>query len=286
MKMSKIVFVVLVVCFGCLDVSAETAATCDVIERLDCSAPAANEEGEWQFGVGVAATLNIPEYIGSDEKRDYFLPVPYVVYNGPRLKISQSGISGKLFNSERWFLTLSLSGAIPVDSDSNNARRGMNDLDAVFEYGPSLKYFFWGNDSSSDALFFDFNFREARTIELDSLQLSSSPGIAWRNKLDKDYFDGQLSFSGSFRFEFVSDKYANYFYGVDSLYATETRSEFKASGGFAGFRTGHSVRWQKGNQIVSFFMAYADINDAEYVDSPLVKTKQHFYAGSAYFWLF
>ena len=123
--------------------SQADGATCDVSKELDCDARLTSEEsGQWIFGAGLGGVVGVPEYIGSDETRNVLLPLPYISYNGPRLRISRSGITGKLFNSDKWFLSLSLSGAIPVDSKDNEARAGMEDLEAVIEYGPSLKYFF------------------------------------------------------------------------------------------------------------------------------------------------
>ncbi|NVK25004.1 MAG: MipA/OmpV family protein [Gammaproteobacteria bacterium] len=267
-------------------VKADLAATCDVAQQLDCSNALNEVQSGWQFGVGVATALQIPEYIGSDESHNYLLPVPYITYNSPNLKVSQSGITGKLFNSDRWFLSLSLSGAIPVDSDDNKARSGMNDLEAVFEYGPSLKYFFSGNDESTDAVYFDFNFREARRLSLKSLDISSSPAFIARQRLAKKYWQGNVSVFGQVRWEFVSDSYANYFYGVEQKYQTSERDSFDAKGGYAGFRLSSGARWQRGKHIWSIFFAYADISSASYAKSPLVKTDTHLYGGSAYFWLF
>lgn len=267
---------------------AKTAgATCDVLTESDCTSLSANKEtGRLVLGVGAGSVLGVPEYIGSDETKNFLLPLPYVSYNGPRLKVSQSGITGKLFNSDKWFLSLSLSGAIPVSSKDNSARAGMKDLEAVFEYGPSLKYFFNGTDNTDDALFFDFNFRSAHTISFDSLNINASPSFVWRSKLPTNVFGGELRFTSQVRWEFVSGSYANYFYGVTEQDVTVDRPAYQANGGFAGYRINNSLRWQKGNFLISMFVGYANISGAEFADSPLVKRHQHLFAGSAFFWLF
>lgn len=270
-----------------MQVLAVDSASCDVIQELDCEDKLGTEEkGELVLGVGVGAALGVPDYIGSDETRDLLLPLPYISYNGPRLKVSQSGITGKLFNSEKWFFSLSLSGAIPVDSSNNKARAGMEDLEAVFEYGPSLKYFFQGQDDTENALYLDLNFREARTLSLSTLDLNASPSVVWRKRLENSYFSGQVNVSSQFRLEFVSNAYANYFYGISQPEATAIREAFRASGGFAGYRFNNSLRWRKGPHQVSFFLGYANIASASFVDSPLVKRKSHVYSGGAYFYLF
>lgn len=271
-----------------LNVQATTeGATCDVLAEMNCTDTSTdNSSGNLVLGVGIGSALGVPEYIGSDEMRNFLLPLPYVSYNGPRLKVSQSGITGKLFNSDKWFLSLSLSGAIPVSSKDNAARAGMEDLEAVFEYGPSLKYFFIGNDNAEDALFFDFNFREARTISFDSLDINASPSLVWRNKLPKQFWGGELKFTSRFRWEFISGTYADYFYGVAERDVTDFRQAYDANGGFAGYRINNSLRWQRDNIVVSMFVGYANVSGAEFADSPLVKRHQHLFAGGAFFWLF
>lgn len=262
-------------------------ATCNVLAEMDCSDNSAdNNSGNLVLGVGIGSAVGVPEYIGSDETRNFLLPLPYISYNGPRLKVSQSGITGKLFNSDKWFLSLSLSGAIPVSSDDNAARAGMEDLEAVFEFGPSLKYFFVGNDNADDALFFDFNFRQARTISFDSLGINASPSLVWRNKLTSEFFGGELKFTSRLRTEFVSGTYANYFYGVTQRNVTDFRQAYETKGGFAGYRVNNSLRWQKDDIVVSMFIGYANISGAEFANSPLVKRHQHLFAGGAFFWLF
>ena len=182
------------------------SANCDVSTELDCDARLGSEEsGTLILGAGVGGVIGVPDYVGSDETRKILLPLPYISYNGPRLKVSRCGITGKLFNSEKWFLSLSLSGAIPVDSEDNRARAGMEDLEAVIEYGPSLKYFFNGNDNADNALFLDFNFREARTLSFDSLKINSSPSLVWRRKLDRPVLSGEVKLTSQIRWEFVSD---------------------------------------------------------------------------------
>lgn len=263
--------------------------SCDVLEVTDCDKDQANKaevKGKWVLGIGVASVHGVPDYIGSDETRQLTLPIPYIRYNGPKMKISQSGINGKLFNSKNLYVSVSLSGAIPVDSDKNKARKGMSDIDAVLEYGPSFKYFLTGGDKQDNALFVDFGFREARTIKNESLNFSSTSSIIFRQKLQNDYFLGQLNFSSSLKFEFVSDKYAQTFYGVNPIYETPDRSSYRAQGGYAGFRFNTSLRWKRDNQMVSIFFAHSDISDAKYVSSPLVKVTTHSLFGGSYFWLF
>src|SRR4030042_1849052 len=93
----------------------------------------------WELGVG-AGLLYIPDYRGSNESRFYVLPYPYVVYRGDILKVDKQKISGQVFKTDRVLLDISFYGSVPVDSDKNSARAGMEDLDPTFEIGPALEF--------------------------------------------------------------------------------------------------------------------------------------------------
>lgn len=61
-----------------------------------------------------------------------------MIYRGERVRADRDGLRGRLFDSDRAELDLSLGGALPVRSERNDARRGMPALDPVLEFGPSL----------------------------------------------------------------------------------------------------------------------------------------------------
>jgi len=60
----------------------------------------AEEKPLWELGFGFFA-LTSPDYRGSDESRDYLLPLPYIIYRGDILRVDRSGIYGRLFESDR-----------------------------------------------------------------------------------------------------------------------------------------------------------------------------------------
>lgn len=107
------------------------------------AAPARAQEAPlWEAGAGVAV-INFPHYRGSDQRRTWLLPFPYVVYRGEFLQVDEQGLRGLFFKSERTELNLSVSGSIPIDSNDNHARRGMPDLDPTLEIGPTLNFALW-----------------------------------------------------------------------------------------------------------------------------------------------
>ena len=101
--------------------------------------PAARAEQRplWEFGMGVAG-ITYPDYRGANERTNYALPMPYIVYRGDFLKADKQRVRGLFFKSGIAEMDVSLSGTPPVRSKNNLARLGMPDLDATLELGPSL----------------------------------------------------------------------------------------------------------------------------------------------------
>ena len=84
--------------------------------------------------------LRLPHYRGSDQSRNWVLPVPYVVYRGDIIKADRDGARAVLFDTERFDVDLSVAATAPTRSDDNDARQGMPDLAATFELGPNLNF--------------------------------------------------------------------------------------------------------------------------------------------------
>jgi hypothetical protein len=91
----------------------------------------------WEVGVGAAA-LSFPDYRGSNERQFWLLPFPYIVYRGEFLQADERRMRGVFQKTDRFEIDLSINGSVPVDSDKNDARKGMPDLDGTVEIGPGL----------------------------------------------------------------------------------------------------------------------------------------------------
>ena len=83
---------------------------------------------------------DIPHYLGSDQSEQYALPVPYIRYQSDYLDIDRNSFTGYLWQQGNLHLDISAGVSIAVDSKDNTAREGLDDLDWVFELGPSLNY--------------------------------------------------------------------------------------------------------------------------------------------------
>jgi len=71
----------------------------------------------WEAGLG-ATVISFPHYRGSDERRSWVLPFPYVVYRGEFLKADERRVRGLFFKTERAkILTFQLieKALLPID---------------------------------------------------------------------------------------------------------------------------------------------------------------------------
>ena len=94
------------------------------------SLSAAEELPLYELGIG-AGSYHSPHYLGADQDFSLLLPVPYFVYRGKYVRTDRSGIKTILFDNNRFDLSISLGGGLPVDSEDNRAREGVPDLDLL-----------------------------------------------------------------------------------------------------------------------------------------------------------
>jgi MipA family protein len=85
---------------------------------------------------------------------------------------------------------------------------------------------------------------------------------------------------------FADRRYAAHYYSVGSQYATPSRPEFNASGGYAGSQALVSMSRRFSRYWVGAFVRYANLTGAHFVDSPLVRQTSVLSGGVAVAWVF
>ncbi len=243
----------------------------------------AEQKPLWEAGAGIGY-IDFPDYRGSDERTSYFLPIPFFIYRGEYLKVDRDSVRGRLFESDRLELDLSLNGSVPVDSDDNEARRGMDDLDPTIELGPVLNIQLLKNPADKYTLDLRIPVRAVISSELEHVGWIAQP------QLNLDIADplGQLGWKlGLLAGPLFGDRqYHDYFYGVAPQFARPDRPSYKAAGGYAGaqFITAISKRFPR--YWVGGFIKWDTLDNASFEDSPLVRRNSHLTAGVAMSWVF
>ncbi len=243
----------------------------------------AEQKPLWEAGAGIGY-IDFPDYRGSDERTSYFLPIPFFIYRGEYIKVDRDSVRGRLFESDRLELDLSLNGSVPVDSDDNEARRGMDDLDPTIELGPVLNIQLLKNPADKYTLDLRIPVRAVISSELEHVGWIAQP------QLNLDIADplGQLGWKlGLLAGPLFGDRqYHDYFYGVAPQFARPDRPSYKAAGGYAGaqFITAISKRFPR--YWVGGFIKWDTLDNASFEDSPLVRRNSHLTAGVAMSWVF
>ena len=274
---------------GALRTAFSTAAPGMLLAALAFSGAATGARAEllplWEAGAGVTV-ISLPDYRGSDQRRSWLLPFPYLVYRGEFLQADERRTRGLFFKTETIELDASVGATPPVESSRNEARQGMPDLDATLEIGPSLNFLLARTDDRNTRLELRLPVRAALATDLSHVNLA---GWVFQPSLNLDLRDalGQGGWKlGLVTGPIFSDRrYNQYFYGVDPAFATAGRPAFNAGGGYAGtqFIAALSKRYRE--FWIGGFVKWDTLHHAVFADSPLVKANQNFAAGLAVAWI-
>jgi len=206
--------------------------------------------------------------------------VPYAIYRGEIIRSERGGLIGKIYDSERLDLRVSLGGSLPVNNKDNKTREGMPDLDLMLEVGPSLQYRILKNESHE--LRFDLLMRAALEFgnEVSYEGVITSPRFYYI--FNSDYFRFKAAV-GPWQ---ANRKYQAYFYDVKKKYETPKRAEYKSGAGYLGTRYALSFGRRFDRLYVGSFVNYYDIEGARNIASPLVKKTDYLAVGLAISWVF
>jgi outer membrane protein len=242
----------------------------------------AKEEPLWEFGLGLGA-IAFEDYRGSDTVHAFPVPVPYFVYNGKFLKADRDGVRGTLFNQDRLEINLSFNLTTPVRNDAE--RSGMPDLKSTVELGPSFDIHLFRSEDAKFKLDLRMPLRAAVTVE------GSPQFIGWTftPRLNLDIADplGFNAWNLGFLTGplFANRRYNQYFYSVGSQYATVSRPEYQASGGYAGTQSIAALSKRYPKFWIGAYMRYDTLGGAVFVDSPLVQRRSYWSAGFGFAWM-
>jgi hypothetical protein len=240
-------------------------------------APARPAKLEWGLGL---VGLSIADYIGSPERQNRVVPLPYIKYRGDFLYIDE-GIEGRLFKSPDLLLGISGNGSLPTPDD-NPKRAGMQQLDATFELGPSLEYRLWHDPASEVWLELPLRFAFRVNSGFDSIGGTINPRLSWR-KPSLGKYDWKLSIDGGLIF--ADQDFHGYFYDVAADEVTSGRPLFTADSGYSGFRSTFTYSRRFGRLWFGGFLRYDNLRHGEIEPSPLVDKSDSLSAGLGLAWV-
>ncbi len=238
------------------------------------------KDAKMELGIG-AAVLSYPDYIGSKSTQILVTPIPHIRYRSEYLRIDEEGINSKLFGLDGLRMDLSLNGSLPANSEDNNAREGMPDLDFTGEIGVKFVYNIYEHGVA--LLEFELPMRAVFSSDftyIDYQGVLATPLLKYSLK----YPDFEWTFRSGLMF--ADKKYNSYFYEVTEEYATPTREVYSPEGGFTGWRNRIGLTYQKNSLWAGAFVSYINIDHATFRDSPLVETSSALYMGASIAYIF
>lgn len=252
-----------------------------IICVLSCSVSISADEElpVWELGVGVAA-LSQSHYFGAADSRAYVLPIPYFKYRGDVFRADRGGIRARLFESEKVSLGISGGGSFPVDSEDDEGRRGMPDLDVLAEIGPNLRLDLVENDELH--LQFQLPIRGTFSFGDDA---GDYQGWTSNPRLVAKMSSGEWDLISSFGPVFSDQKYHAYIYDVAPEFVTPERGAYTASAGYTALRFGLNVNRYYRNMFINGFVRYFNMKGVENDTSPLFRREHNFSAGITVSWV-
>jgi outer membrane protein len=242
----------------------------------------------WEVGIGPVG-LYLPDYRGSNESRGYVYPFPYVAYRGDYFKVDREGIRGIFFQSDRVELDVSMYATPPIDSSDNQARQGMPDLDATVELGPVLDIVLARDQK------IDYNYR--LRLRLPARAVFAFDTSHWQNQgwvfyphlnldIRPEFLGGRWNVGFNAGPLYGTQKYHQYFYGVQPQFATPDRPAYNAPGGYSGLTLLAAISRRIDKFWVGAYVRYDNLSGAVFDSSPLVKQNYAWAGGLAIAWVF
>ena len=252
-----------------------------LILGLAAGCAGAGEMPLWDAGIGATA-LSFPDYRGSNERQAWVLPFPYIVYRGEFLQADERRTRGLFLRSNRFEIEASVNGTVPVDSNENDARRGMPDLDATLEFGPALNLLLTESRDRRTRVELRLPVRAVFSSDLSYVR---HVGWIFQPTVNADIRD-PLGYAGwklgLLAGPLMTDqRYNRYFYSVEPMFATPARPAYSAGGGYAGSQAIAALSKRDGDYWVGGFIKWDSLSGADFEDSPLVREKQSLAAGIA-----
>lgn len=231
----------------------------------------------WEAGV-FATGFSQQAYPGSSQRIDRALVLPFFIYRGKFFRADQGTVGLRAIKTDTLEVDVGFGGAFGSNSNDIEARKGMQNLGTLVEFGPRVKWKL-GNtpDDKPDTmagvgrLRFDVALRGV----FDLSDAFKDKGIALEPELVYEYAASHgWRTSTSLGLVFGDERLADTFYGVAPIYATSVRPAYAASAGLIASRFSVTLtRKLSPNFRIFGFARVASVEGAANMASPLVRQK-------------
>lgn len=239
----------------------------------------------WELGIGMLP-FRADHYRGSPQNKWYFFPFPAYVVRGKNIEAENGYIRKHIARiSHNLVLDLSFNIGLNVNSDENDLRVGMRNLDPTFELGPILRYYWWKSKDEKHFLNFELPFRAVYASDITYIDHVGYYSIPYLNLLSKGT-DSTWGWGSEISIgpQFGSSGFHNRFYAVDTYDVTPERGYYHASSGYSGTQLVATFNKRIGDFAIIPFLRYDYLDGAVYNASPLYKSAHYTFFGIGIVW--
>jgi hypothetical protein len=229
---------------------------------------------KYEFGLSLAH-INYPMYPGSDVSRNVTVPFPTFFYRGDVVRSDENGgIRGRIINSDRLEINLSMGGAPPGRTRNIEVRNGMPDLPFILEFGPGLIYkVIPASQDHKWSLSFNLPVRVPvafNKTKLDDRGIVVNPLLfGYYSFIPKKF---RTFFFASYRWG--NKEFNETYYQVDPQFATSTRPAYQAKKGSVSSTIGLGLGYNFNNSwSATGIYLLEDLSHNANRSSPLFRTK-------------
>jgi len=229
----------------------------------------------------------IPDYPAAGQNHFNGIVLPFPIYRGDFIRSDSKGLlRGRIIHNQNFELDVSLSGSLDADSDNNDARRGMPDLDYMAEVGPRIQWTF-ARAARWARMDLEFPFRAVFSTDFSSVEHRGflfEPQLAYQHE---NFFDTGTKLKLGLSTIFADEDLQDYFYQVDAAFVTAARPAYDGQAGYLGSRLRLLLLHPVGKRLQLFVAG--DLHShhgAANENSPLYQEDFTYGAGTGLIWSF
>lgn len=214
-----------------------------------------------------------------------YLAFPQIRYRGLRLRSDEEdNLKARLFLNPVYGIDFSGSGAFSANSDDNDARKGMEDLDWLGELGPRLYVFLVRTERLWVRFFLPVRLAFSTDLTSTTYQgLVLAPSLSTRYYFDDSKFNSVIM---NLTRTHTTHQIQEFYFQVDQKDVTSERPAYDARSGYMGTSAALAYIYEKDNLGIVGGLSVTSYKGAANAGSPLHRSDFNTAAFLAFSYLF
>lgn len=235
----------------------------------------------WEAGL-FATDISQPAYPGADERASLLFALPFAIYRGEYLRIDRGTVGVRAIKTPRTEMDVGFGASLGSRAADIEARRGMDDLGTLLEFGPRLKINLAAGSTDPGASRIQIPLRGV----FDANDHMKYRGIAYELQWVSDMeLPDNWSVTTNLGALFGDQQLVDTFYRVSPAEATPVRPAYDAKSGLIALRASVWVSRLFSNDMrLISYLGFDSVAGAANQTSPLVRREGGWTAGIGLAW--